>query len=308
MTVRRAASVLLTVLIVASVGWALGQLPWDEVVNALSWGTVRYAALAAVVNVAALGLTLVAWRGCLGALGAGLDWPTSARVYLVGVLAKYVPGRVWVAVAQAREAAGSGVDATHIGATYLLNICVVLLSGAVVGLGAAAAALGDRAFWLAVPAAAFLAALRWPRILTGPCAWAARRIGRPLSIQQPERVRPALLVQSAAWLVSGAHAWLLCVAVADVGPADLLFVACGFTLATTLGTLVVIVPDGAVVREAVFTAILATTMPWSAAVAVSVLSRVVCTVSEVLLAGGVLVVARGRERRSARSLAAGEVS
>ena len=61
-------------------------------------------------------------------------------------------------------------------------------------------------------------------------------------------------------------------------------------------------PDGWGAREAILMLVLSSVLPWPAAGAVAVASRIICTASEVTVAGGALLLARrGAGRRPTRT-------
>jgi uncharacterized membrane protein YbhN (UPF0104 family) len=71
-----------------------------------------------------------------------------------------------------------------------------------------------------------------------------------------------------------------------------------FTLATSVGMLAIVIPDGLGVREAVLMAALAVVLPAPAAAVVALASRLVSTVSEVALGAAALTVAEVMVRRT----------
>ena len=95
-----------------------------------------------------------------------------------------------------------------------------------------------------------------------------------------------------SWLIAGLHLWALAVLFGASPLAALPACVGGFAVAMLVGSLVLIVPDGVGAREVVLLLPLATILPWSTAVVVAVLSRIVVLVSELLAAGLALLAAR----------------
>ncbi|ELP70944.1 putative membrane protein [Streptomyces turgidiscabies Car8] len=236
------------------------------------------------------------WRAGLTGLGAPLPARRSARIYFLALLGKYIPGPVWGVLAYVRLGGAAGVGAGRMVTAYLLNTVVVLLTAAVVGL-LCAPGLGAGGWWLLAAAPLALAVLWRPRLLLRVVSGAARLLRRePPSGEFSDRsVRAAIGLETLCWAVSGLHLWLVAVLL-GASPGEALPVCLGaFALATVVGALTLVVPDGAGTRELVLLAALSAVLPWAQAGAAALASRVVCTVAELLGAGGVLLLA-GREK------------
>lgn len=109
---------------------------WDKVapeLARLSWLSLGGAFLLALV---APWLTLVGWRVLLADLGTPLPLPSSASVFFVGQLGKYLPGSVWSIAVQADMGGRLGVPRRTLGVAGLLNIALAALTGTLVGLPA----------------------------------------------------------------------------------------------------------------------------------------------------------------------------
>jgi hypothetical protein len=100
-----------------------------------------------------------------------------------------------------------------------------------------------------VPALAVALCLIWPRLLDRTITMVAWMLKRPVAPLPPGLTRRALAVEIAAWVVSGAHLWAITVAL-GAAPGRAATVAIGaFALATVVGGLSVLTPDGWGVRE-----------------------------------------------------------
>ncbi|MFF7454740.1 lysylphosphatidylglycerol synthase domain-containing protein [Kitasatospora sp. NPDC008115] len=262
------------------------------------------AALAA--NVAGLVLAVHAWRVLVPAppgSAPGTPGPvrglTAARIYFLGQLSKYLPGRVWGVVTHVTHGREAGVPAATMTSAYLLSLALTVLTGAGVSLLAAPAALPGQWFWLCLPAAGFLACAARPALATRPVAALARLARRPIDPPPDAAVRRAIALAVASWLVSGLHLWFLAIALgapaaASAGPG-----IGAFALATVVSSLAVVVPDGWGVRELTIAAALATVLPGGTAASAAVASRVVCVVAELGGAATVLAWARLRAATTA---------
>lgn len=238
------------------------------------------------------------WRAGLTGLGSPLPARRSARIYFLALLGKYIPGPVWGVLAYIRLGGAAGIGAGRMVTAYLLNTVVVLLTAAVVGL-LCAPGLGAGGLWLLAASPLALAVLWRPRLLLRLVSGAARLLRREPPSGSGEfsdrSVRAAIGLETLCWAVSGLHLWLIAVLLG--APAGQALPVCigAFALATVVGALTLVVPDGAGTRELVLLAALSTVLPWAQAGAAALASRMVCTLAELLGAGGVLLLAgRGR--------------
>jgi glycosyltransferase 2 family protein len=251
-------------------------------------------------------LAMLSWRAVLLELGPPVGLPASIRVFFVGFFVKYVPGKVAGVVAAVKVATANGVTMPRTLVTGTLGMLLLHLTGLTVGLLTGAQVLGGRAAWLVLPALPLLVAVCWPGLLGHGARLALRLLRRP----QPSRsvsgraVRVAVLWQTVSWLVSGLHLWLLAVAMGAAPGRALPLCVGAFGLASVIGVLAVVVPDGLGVREAVLSGALALVLPVPSAVAVAVASRLVVTVGEVAIGGAALAAAEVIHRRSSASDAA----
>jgi len=281
---------------------------WDQVHLLLSGSGAIWLGTAAVANIAGLLIGLVSWRAVLTDLGRPVPLAPAARIYYLGFLAKFVPGRVWTLLVQIRLGRAVGVGPGVMSAAFGLSLAVSVFCGLAVGALVGPAVVAGYAAWLVVPALLVLSGLIWPRALGRLVAAAARRVGRPLTVPPAagRGMRIAIGSQLLGWLVSGLHLWALAVALdADPGTALPLAIG-GFALAVTVGSLAVFVPDGVGVREALLLLALAPVLSIPAAGVVLVASRVICLVTEVGTAATVLLLARAAHRRAESRVALGQ--
>ena len=239
------------------------------------------AVVAVAANLAGLLLGMAGWRILvpIGGLAA-------ARIFFLGQLGKYLPGRVWGVVTHVDLGRQAGVPADRMVTAYVVSIALTMVSGAGLGLLAVPHA------WIGVPALAVVLCLIRPQLLDRLISAVARLLRRSVTPLPPGLTRRALAVEIVAWLVSGAHLWAITVALgAAPGPAAAVAVG-AFALATVVGGLSVLAPDGWGVREITLTAALASILPWSAAGAAAIASRLVCVFVEVCTSLIVLALSR----------------
>ena len=294
---RSAVSVVFLVLAVAAFAWALaGQ--WSEVVDRLA--DQHPAVLLGSLALALVGvyLSFLLWRGTLTTLGSTLPLRPASRLFFVTQLGKYLPGAVWPVLAQMRIGRELGVPRQRMGLAFLLTLGVTTLVGVLLGVAALPALLRaeGRVVLLGLLAVPLLLLLLVPRVLNTLLERGLRLLGRrsldaPLSGRDVSRgVGVAVLF----WLLYSGHVWLLAVGL-GADPLETFPVALGgFAIAFSLGPLLVVLPAGAGVREAVLIVLLSGVLSTPDATAVALTSRAVLILTDGLLALGAVLVPRDR--------------
>ena len=111
---------ILIVLVAVSLEVATVASQWDSVRPSLGRLSLTSVGFSFVAALAALGGATMAWRALVTDLGRHLTVSAAARAFLLGQLAKYVPGSIWVVVAQAEMGRSVGV-ARRLAATACLS-------------------------------------------------------------------------------------------------------------------------------------------------------------------------------------------
>jgi len=275
------------VVLAVAVGRALMSQDWSVVAAMLRRrDSTQIGLLLAAALLAAMAgplLAMLSWRVVLLEFGPPVGITRVVRVFFVGFFVKYVPAKVPGVVAAVKVATANGVTVSRALATGTLGMLLMHLTGLTVGLLTGAQVLGGRAAWLALPAVPLLVAVCWPALVgrTGRVVLRLLRRPEPVRPVSGRAVRVAVAWQTLSWLVSGLHLWLLAVAMGAPAARALPLCVGAFGLASVLGLLAVLVPDGLGVREAMLTAALALVLPVPSAVAVAVASRLVVAVGEV---------------------------
>ena len=254
-----------------------------------------------LVGALAMALLGVFMSSCSGAarlrvLGSPLPVRPAARLFFVTQMGKYLPGAVWPVLAQMRMGRDLGVPRQRMALAFLLTLGVATLVGILVGVAALPALLQaeGRVVLLGLLAVPALLALLVPRVLNGLLDRALRMLRRP-GLDAPLSGRDmarGVGWSLAFWLVYGGHVWLLAVGL-GADPWEALPVAIGgFAIAFSLGPLLVVLPAGAGVREAVLVVLLHSVLSTPEATAVALTSRGILMATDGLLALGAGLVPR----------------
>jgi glycosyltransferase 2 family protein len=279
----------------AEVGAAIAALdPW-------------LALVALLLGAAAMVQIGLAWRRALAIVGERRPVVDTLYRYYVGQLGKYVPGGIWPVVGRAEMARRGGVRA---GAAYSSTV----LSLATTYLGAMAVAVATLPFgldgqraqrWVLVLLPLGVLALH-PRVIDLALSRAERLTGRRPAVTVPSWGTSVRLLARhvPAWLAIGVATWTVAAALGDAGSlGNVLFAT---VLSWVVGFLIVPVPGGVGVREAVFVAA-ATSLPAGLAAATAVAARLVFIAVDVSGAAvtATLVRRRARANGSGRAPRAG---
>lgn len=299
--VIRAAAVVFCVAVVAGIAVALRGQDWNSLLRLVRPASTPALLLALLLSSAGLLAGMRAWTLTLGALGSPVPPRPGARMFYVGFLGKFIPGRVWGLVAQMSLGQAQGVGKARMLGVYVINLVVVFAAGGTVGLLVAPALPGTTALWALVPLAGFVVLLAKPRLVDRLAALAARVTRRPAPepLARPDLLRRSLAYQSLSWFLSGLHVWIVAVLL-GADPLRALPIGVGaFSLAASAGTLAIFLPDGAGVREVILLATLTAVLPLPAAATTALASRLLSTLGELLCSAVVLLVVSDRRRAPA---------
>ena len=262
---------------------------WHSVSTEL--GRLPLWALLAALALMLLGLvpTVAAWRILLADLGSTLPWPAAAGVFFVGQLGKYLPGSLWVVLAQSDLAARHGVPRRRTAVVGLVQVGISIVVGLAMGVLAVPALVAggvNRAWLVSLVALPVGAVILHPPILNRVVAVGLRVLRQePLEHEFSRRaVAGAAVVSALAWLLIGLQLWVLAVGLDAPAGRALLAAGFGYALAASIGLLIVIVPAGLGARDVAIVLTLSTMMPRSAATAVALVSRFVVLVADLIAA------------------------
>jgi len=260
---------------------------WNDIHHALD----RIGPLACVAALGALLLyqfaSLRTWQVLLTGLGSPLPLNAAGRIFFIGQLGKYLPGSVWPVLMQMELGTAYKVPRAKSGSAAILTLLISLLTGLVTAFVTLPfAAHSTQYLWVFLAAPVLIACLH-PRVLNSLLRLAFKLARRP-GLDEPLTGRVlahALAWAFAAWICTGLQIWILTVALgAPVGRAALLALG-GYAFAWCAGFLVVFASAGIGVREVLLIAALSPMIGAGPATAVALVSRVVTTASDLLVAG-----------------------
>jgi len=223
--------------------------------------------------------------------GLGDDVPVRAcaRIFFVGQLGKYVPGSVWVVVAQMELGAAYGLSRKVIGSASLLALGIAIPVALTIGLLAVPALLSADGsayllLFLVLPVAVVVLS---PPVLN-PLLDRALRLARRQPL--PQRLTGATVLRVALYsaaghLFLGLSTYLLAVDLGASGPLLLPLAIGAFALASSAGVLAIPVPAGAGVREAVLVLSLSPVLPIGQSLLLALVSRAILTAGDLTVAG-----------------------
>jgi uncharacterized membrane protein YbhN (UPF0104 family) len=236
-------------------------------------------------------------RGC----GAPSRFWPAASVWGKSILARYVPGNVFMFVGRAWMSHSQGLSVERVSAAMVyeqaIGVCSALLAIAVLF-----------PFWeyrpgltaLSLLAIPVLVAVMHPRVF-GPLAGRVLRLFHrpPLDVTMGfGAVLTILVLFMVDWMIAGAGAWLLARAITGLAIDALPLCIVAYALAYVAGMIAFFIPSGIGVREAVLTASLARRLPGGVALVWALLLRVWVTAMELLFVGLVVGVELLVRRRS----------
>ncbi|MEU4404594.1 lysylphosphatidylglycerol synthase domain-containing protein [Streptosporangium sp. NPDC023963] len=256
-------------------------------ISQLSWWSLVGSYLSVM---AGIGVMVLAWRAVLAGMGSPLPLGSTARVFFVGQLGKYVPGSVWAYAAMIELGRDHDVPPRRMFGSVSLALLISLGCALLV----AAVTLRETLIqttqaWYLLALIPVIAVCLHPAVLTFGLNLALR-IARQEPLGQGRllsgrAVLVAVALTVTGWLVYGPH---LLLPMADLGAsgASLYPVAVGaYALAWATGIVTVIVPAGIGVREGALVLALAPVLDSPRALVAAVVSRVMFTLADLSWAG-----------------------
>jgi glycosyltransferase 2 family protein len=267
-------------------GWAFRDA-WREAKPLLRAADLGDLAISMLILAAYYFLFTLAWQKMLAAWGLRIPYPVALQAEMASILAKYVPGTVWIPAARVAALRRYGIRDTRLvlgsmvveaGLSALAGIIVFLVSLTRVG-------FGDAPVLPLLVLALIMAVGLHPRVF-GPVF---RRLLRPFGGSDvpplPYLIQVGLLgFYCCTWLVGGAAVFFLMRSLGDdPSPADIPYLGGVAAISAIVAFLSLITPSGLGVREASMYALLLAVTTKGVALGVTVLNRLTITIVEAAL-------------------------
>jgi hypothetical protein len=297
----RLSSVLGIVIGIAGVAFVARTLisKWDEVSDAFSQVDAINLVLSLLLGLAAMTSIGWIWVTMIVARSHNVRHRNAMAWYFTGQLGKYVPGGIWPIVGRAELAVRNGIPRLDAYASTGLSL-VTTYAAAVVTIGiGAAATTGHRliAVLIAVSLVLAFAAFSQPSLRAAIIRVATRVSPSASSLTDPKRLARLTVVHIPAWTLMSLSTSVTATAFgAKISIADMLFIT---TTSWFAGFVVVGVPGGIGVREAVFTSLAGGIIGTPMAVSLALMSRVVFIAVD--LTGALVSSVISRLNKSAKS-------
>ena len=272
---------------------------WDEVSDAFSQVNAINLILSLLLGLAAMTSIGWIWVTMIVARSHNVRHRNAMSWYFTGQLGKYVPGGIWPIVGRAELAVRNGIPRLDAYASTGLSL-VTTYAAAVVTIGiSAAATTGHRliAVLIAVGLIAAYAAFSQPSLRSVIIRVASRISSSASSLTDPKKFARLTVLHVPAWILMSLSTSVTATAFgANIGITDMLFIT---TTSWLAGFVVVGVPGGIGVREAVFTSLAGGIIGTPMAVSLALMSRVVFIAVD--LSGALISNVISRLNNSAKS-------
>jgi uncharacterized membrane protein YbhN (UPF0104 family) len=269
-------------------------------VSTIGLGAIVVSLVLAVAGTAAIAQI---WTSVLRGLGASVSNSEASGVFFISQLGKYLPGSVWPVIAQMEFGRRIGTPRRTMLAANLLMLAVVTATGLITGAALLPWSSPDglhRYWWTLLLLVPLLISLH-PRVIPAVLDRLFLLARRPaLGLRVTNRAMMlACLWGFAVWALLGAHLLVMTRALGASGGSSIAAAVGGMGLAFAVGLIVIPVPAGAGIRDAVLVATFGTQIGHTPAIAVALASRVLLVLADVGLAGAGTLLSRQAVRRRA---------
>jgi glycosyltransferase 2 family protein len=259
---------------------------WDDVRDYAGRLSLRAAGLSMAAVLGAIWCSFLCWKAVLADFGSHVPVSGGMRIFFIGQLGKYLPGKLWPILTQIRLGAEYRVPKRASGAAAGVFMLLVLGTGLVLA-AVTMPFLGGQAFsrywWTLVVLPVALVAMH-PAILN-------RGLGTALRLAKREPMPRPLTLRGIAvaafwclpmWALFGVHTWALALDLGSANAFDLYLQATGvFAASWSIGFVLGVLPAGAGPREAAFILLFGATLPTAQATVLALVSRLLITLGDV---------------------------
>lgn len=248
---------------------------WDDVANAFQQVNAPNLILSLLLGLSAMTSIGWIWVQMISDKGHPVAHRRAMRWYFTGQLGKYVPGGIWPIVGRAELAARNGVPRKDAYASTGLSLVTTYLAAIVAIAIGAAFAPGKWPFSILIAIALLIGyyVFSHEKLRTKVIAIAMKLSPAAQSLTEPRRLATLTLMHLPSWILMSLSTSVTASAFgAHIGILQMLFITSTSWLA---GFVVVGVPGGIGVREAIFTSLAGGIIGTPMAVSLALMSRVV---------------------------------
>lgn len=251
---------------------------------------------------AVLGTVLISrvWFTLLRGLAVDVPAVEATRVFFVSQLGKYIPGSVWPIMAQMEFGRRWGTSRRTMLAANILMLTLLTATGLMVGavLLPWSSSAGLSRYWWTLLLLPLLLVCLHPRAIPGALDLALGLVGRePLGLRTTGRSMVLATSWSfGVWAVMGLHLLVMTRAAGATGLTGVAAAVGGMGAAWAAGLIFIPAPAGVGVRDAILVATFAPQIGAAPALAVSLASRLLLLLADVVLAGVGAALRPGRSR------------
>ena len=243
--------------------------------------------IAVVFTLIAVWLGALSWAQILRAIQPQFSYSASIRSHMLSIPTKYLPGLGWQQVSkviQIRKERGSLQTTTS---AVIVEFVLVISTGLATAT-AIVLATQQEVFGFILPVAWSIGfeILFLATCFAIPICWALfqlRQLNFKLNLVSYScRMIATMLIQVIGWIFFGTALWFVCYSIYPIGIEILPHFTTSLILSVVIGILVIVSPNGLGVRELIMVAFLQRYVPVQIALAVSVMSRFVLVLAEIL--------------------------
>ena len=303
---RTALNALVIAAFVVFIAYAVAKR-WSDVRDYAGRLSLRAAGLSMAAVLGAIWCSFLCWKAVLADFGSRVPVSGGMRIFFIGQLGKYLPGKLWPILTQMRLGDEYRVPKRASGAAAGVFMLLVLGTGLVLA-AVTVPFLGGQAFgryWWTLAVLPLALAAMHPAILN-------RGLGLALRLLKREPMPRPLTMRGIAtaafwclpmWALFGVHTWALALDLGSANALDLYLRSTGvFAASWSIGFVLGVLPAGAGPREAAFILLFGATLPTAQATVIALVSRLLITVGDV--AWGVLALVGVRRPRAEAAPAA----
>lgn len=290
----------LKIVVLLIVAWFMGlavSRDW-ETIRAYEWriSAVPFAVSTALFF-AAYALLARLWGRVLKLFGTPISYRGAWRMYFIGNLGRYIPGKIWTVAGMAYMGARYGIPATvSAAAAVFAQACSLLSSFVFFALFLILWHSQITGAWIAgavIGASLLVGVFMFPRNLERAMNALLTRLGRePVTLPFSTGDVILLTAQYAiTWLLFGGAFWFFIRSVGAGLQVGYLYGTAAYAVAYVTGFVAFFVPGGIGIREGILGFLLGSVMPVGVALVVAVSSRLLVTVIELFC---VLLTLMGR--------------